>query len=48
MNSNIINVANLELKIGEFKLDNISFDIPRGSVVALIGSNGSGKTLLIK
>lgn len=29
-------------------LKNISFDIPKNSIVGLIGANGSGKTTMIK
>lgn len=32
----------------DFKLDQVSFDVPRGSIVGLIGENGSGKTTIIK
>ncbi|MBQ6651712.1 MAG: ATP-binding cassette domain-containing protein, partial [Atopobiaceae bacterium] len=31
-----------------FTLDAVSLDVPRGSVVGLIGQNGAGKTTLMK
>lgn len=31
-----------------FKLDGVSFQVPRGSIVGLIGENGAGKTTIIK
>lgn len=40
---------NVSKKYGEFTaLNKISFEIPRNSIVGLIGANGSGKTTLIK
>lgn len=32
----------------DFKLDNISFTVPQGSIVGLIGENGAGKSTTIK
>lgn len=32
----------------DFTLDNISFSVPAGSIMGLIGPNGSGKTTTIK
>lgn len=42
-------VRNLSKDYGGHKvLDNISFDIPEGKIVGLLGPNGCGKTTLIK
>lgn len=43
-----LTVKNLSKQFVGFKLDNISFDLPQGSVMGLIGPNGSGKTTTIK
>ncbi|MDB5685118.1 MAG: multidrug transporter ATP-binding protein [Sphingomonas bacterium] len=32
---------------GKVALDNVSFDVPRGSIVGLLGPNGAGKSTLI-
>jgi ABC-2 type transport system ATP-binding protein len=43
--SSAIKVTNLTKKFGEFTaVDNISFDIPQGQIVGLLGGNGAGKT----
>ena len=44
----IIKVKNLNKKYEGFELKNISFEIPEGSIVGLIGENGAGKTTTIK
>jgi ABC-type polysaccharide/polyol phosphate transport system ATPase subunit len=31
-----------------FALDNISFQVPKGQIIAIIGTNGSGKTTLLR
>lgn len=41
-------VTNLSKSYEDFTLQNISFSIPTGSVMGLIGKNGSGKTTTIK
>ncbi len=43
-----IEIENLTKEYSGFKLDNISFAIPKGTIVGLIGENGAGKTTLIK
>ena len=45
---NILSVKNLTKSYPRFKLDNVSFDIPRGSIMGFIGENGAGKTTTIK
>ena len=45
---NILEIRSLSKDYGSFKLDNISFDVPRGSIMGLIGENGAGKTTIIK
>lgn len=44
----MVKVENLSKKRGEFKLENISFELKEGYIMGLIGPNGSGKTTLIK
>ena len=45
---NIIKVSNLTKTYDNFKLDNITLEIKKGSIIGLIGENGAGKTTLIK
>jgi len=42
-----LSVKNLTKKYKDFKLEDISIDIPAGSVVGLIGENGAGKSTFI-
>lgn len=45
---NNIELQNLSKKYKDFELKNISFNIPEGCIVGLIGENGAGKTTTIK
>ncbi len=42
-----IQVKNLTKTYKDFTLDHISFDLPRGTIMGLIGENGAGKSTLI-
>ncbi|MGI6020509.1 MAG: ABC transporter ATP-binding protein [Lachnospiraceae bacterium] len=44
----ILKVRNISKKYPGFVLDNISFDIKKGSIMGLIGRNGAGKSTTIK
>ena len=45
---NILQIQNLSKTYKEFKLSNVSFSVPSGSIVGFIGENGAGKTTTIK
>lgn len=45
---NNIELQNLSKKYKDFELKNISFNVPQGCIVGLIGENGAGKTTTIK
>ncbi|MDE5558578.1 MAG: ABC transporter ATP-binding protein [Ruminococcus sp.] len=45
---NAIEINNLTKKYDGFKLDNVSFSVPKGSIMGFIGQNGAGKTTTIK
>ena len=44
---NAIEIKNLTKRYDGFTLDNISFDVPKGSIMGFIGQNGAGKTTTI-
>ena len=45
---NILEIKNLEKSYKDFTLDNLTFNVERGSVMGFIGPNGSGKSTTIK
>lgn len=44
---NAIEIKNLTKKYDGFTLDNISYDVPKGSIMGFIGRKGAGKTTTI-
>ena len=44
----ILQVENLTKQYPDFTLDHISFSVPRGTIVGLIGENGAGKSTTLK
>ncbi len=44
---NNIEIRNLTKRYNDFTLDNISFNVPKGCIVGLVGENGAGKTTTI-
>lgn len=45
--NHILEVKNLTKAYRDFKLDNISFQITKGTIMGLIGENGAGKSTII-
>ncbi len=44
---NVIELSHVSKDYGDFKLDDVSFAVPEGSVCGFIGQNGAGKTTTI-
>lgn len=45
---NLLEVTNISKNYPAFSLKNISFQIPEGQIIGLIGINGAGKTTILK
>ena len=43
-----VEVQNLSKHFKDFSLQNVSFNVPTGTIVGFIGENGAGKTTTIK
>ena len=46
--ANVIELKGVTKDYGDFKLDDVSFSVPEGSVCGFIGQNGAGKTTTIQ
>ena len=45
---NLLEIKNVSKKYTKFTLNDISFSIPKGSIVGFIGRNGAGKSTTLK
>ena len=45
--NNALTISGLTKTYKDFVLDSVSFDVPEGSIVGLIGENGAGKSTTI-
>ncbi len=48
MNNNALEINNLSKSFKDFTLNDVTFSVPKGTVMGLIGQNGAGKTTIIK
>lgn len=46
--TNAIEVLNLNKKLHQFQLRDVSFTLPAGTIMGFVGENGAGKTTTIK
>ncbi len=45
---NALEISNLSVDLGNFKIENLNLNIKKGAITGLIGANGAGKSTLIK
>lgn len=48
MSDNVLELHNVTKNYEDFKLDEVSFEVPRGCICGFIGQNGAGKTTTIQ
>lgn len=49
MSDHIVSFSHVTKKyLGQMALNNVSIDLPRGKIIALVGPNGSGKSTMLK
>ncbi|AEG60292.1 ABC transporter ATP-binding protein [Desulforamulus ruminis] len=48
MKERLLEVKNLELRVGKFSLSNLSFSLNAGEYVMILGPTGAGKTILLE
>lgn len=46
MSENILEVKGLTKDYGDFVLDKLTFTVPKGVIMGLIGENGAGKSIM--
>ena len=44
MSNDALKLTNITKKYDDFLLDKVSFNVPKGNIVGLIGENGAGKS----
>ncbi|MGC8482276.1 MAG: ATP-binding cassette domain-containing protein, partial [Thermodesulfobium sp.] len=43
-----LKVSDIQVKVEKFLLKNISFELKKGQILAILGPSGAGKTLLLE
>lgn len=44
----MLTVKNLSAQLGEFKLEGVSFEVPKGDYMVLLGPSGAGKSVILE